>query len=92
MGHFNAASSIGFILGPVVGGHVAEMKDGFYLVAFLSGGIFFVNYGLYGKAFSYIINRSKSMLICNGLLKLTDDLCKLIELISQNGVTDITVS
>ncbi|KAL4233283.1 Sugar transporter [Mactra antiquata] len=46
MGHFNAASSIGFILGPVVGGHIAVMKDGFYLVATLSGVVFLINYVL----------------------------------------------
>lgn len=46
MGHFNAASSIGFILGPSVGGHIAEMEGGFYLVALLAGAIFFINLAL----------------------------------------------
>ena len=44
IGHFNAASSIGFILGPPVGGHIAEMKDGFYLVSLLTGIVFFLNF------------------------------------------------
>ncbi|KAK7494558.1 hypothetical protein BaRGS_00014211, partial [Batillaria attramentaria] len=43
LGHFNAASSIGFILGPVVGGHVAELPGGFHYVAVISGCVFVLN-------------------------------------------------
>ncbi|XP_052811530.1 major facilitator superfamily domain-containing protein 9-like isoform X1 [Mya arenaria] len=46
IGNFNAVSSVGFIVGPVVGGHVAERKGGFYLVALLAGLIFFINFVL----------------------------------------------
>lgn len=45
IGIFNAVSSIGFIVGPVVGGHIAEMKDGFYIVSLLTALIFFINFG-----------------------------------------------
>ena len=43
LGNFNAASSLGFILGPAVGGNIAELPHGFYLVALLTGFIFFLN-------------------------------------------------
>jgi hypothetical protein len=46
IGHFNAASSIGFILGPPVGGHIAELKGGFYLVSVLTGFVFLLNFGM----------------------------------------------
>ncbi|KAM4795944.1 major facilitator superfamily domain-containing protein 9 [Rhinophrynus dorsalis] len=45
MGRFNAASSIGFILGPIVGGYLTE-RGGFYLNCFLCSAIFIVNAGL----------------------------------------------
>ena len=45
LGHFNAVSSIGFILGPTVGGHLAEKPGGFYTVAILAGLLFFINFG-----------------------------------------------
>ncbi|KAF2986371.1 hypothetical protein EK904_003635 [Melospiza melodia maxima] len=43
MGRFNAASSVGFILGPVVGGYLAEFKGGFYQTAFICASIFLLN-------------------------------------------------
>ncbi|XP_061547859.1 major facilitator superfamily domain-containing protein 9 isoform X2 [Phycodurus eques] len=46
MGHFNAASSVGFILGPVVGGYLTEHEGGFYTSAFACAGIFLINAGL----------------------------------------------
>ncbi|XP_045196366.2 major facilitator superfamily domain-containing protein 9-like isoform X2 [Mercenaria mercenaria] len=46
IGHFNAASSIGFVLGPPVGGHIAELKGGFYLVSLLTGAVFLLNFVL----------------------------------------------
>ncbi|XP_061233685.1 major facilitator superfamily domain-containing protein 9 isoform X1 [Neopsephotus bourkii] len=46
MGRFNAASSVGFILGPVVGGYLTELKDGFYQTSFLCAFIFLLNAGL----------------------------------------------
>ena len=45
LGHFNGVSSIGFILGPAVGGHIAEKPGGFYTVAILAGMLFFINFG-----------------------------------------------
>ncbi|XP_051998788.1 major facilitator superfamily domain-containing protein 9-like [Xyrauchen texanus] len=46
MGHFNAASSVGFILGPVVGGYLSEHEGGFYLSSFVCAAIFLLNAGL----------------------------------------------
>ncbi|XP_051566955.1 major facilitator superfamily domain-containing protein 9-like [Myxocyprinus asiaticus] len=46
MGHFNAASSVGFILGPVVGGYLTEHEGGFYLSSFVCAVIFLLNAGL----------------------------------------------
>ncbi|KPP60834.1 major facilitator superfamily domain-containing protein 9-like [Scleropages formosus] len=46
MGHFNAASSVGFILGPVVGGYLAEHEGGFYTSSFACAAIFLLNAGL----------------------------------------------
>ncbi|OWK58219.1 Major facilitator superfamily domain-containing protein 9 [Lonchura striata] len=46
MGRFNAASSVGFILGPVVGGYLAEFKGGFYQTSFICAFIFLLNGGL----------------------------------------------
>ncbi|XP_026151274.1 major facilitator superfamily domain-containing protein 9 [Mastacembelus armatus] len=46
MGHFNAASSVGFILGPVVGGYLTEHEGGFYKSSFTCAAIFVLNAGL----------------------------------------------
>lgn len=46
MGHFNAASSVGFILGPVVGGYLTEHEGGFYMSSFACAAIFLLNAGL----------------------------------------------
>ncbi|XP_075446542.1 major facilitator superfamily domain-containing protein 9 [Ascaphus truei] len=46
MGRFNAASSMGFILGPVVGGCLTELPGGFYITSFLCSAIFIINAGL----------------------------------------------
>ncbi|KAI5621283.1 major facilitator superfamily domain-containing protein 9 [Silurus asotus] len=46
MGHFNAASSVGFILGPVVGGYLTEREGGFYLSSLVCSAIFVLNAGL----------------------------------------------
>lgn len=45
LGHFNASSNIGFILGPMVGGHLAELPGGFQYVACITGVVFWVNAG-----------------------------------------------
>ncbi|XP_068185179.1 major facilitator superfamily domain-containing protein 9 [Antennarius striatus] len=46
MGHFNAASSVGFILGPMVGGYLTEHEGGFYTSSFTCAVIFLINAGL----------------------------------------------
>ncbi|XP_013388108.1 major facilitator superfamily domain-containing protein 9 [Lingula anatina] len=45
-GRFNAVSSFGFILGPPVGGHIAELPGGFQLAVTVTGGIFILNAGM----------------------------------------------
>lgn len=45
MGYFNAASSVGFILGPVVGGYLTEHEGGFYTSSFTCAAIFLLNAG-----------------------------------------------
>lgn len=45
MGRFNAASSVGFILGPVVGGYLTELEGGFYQTSFICASIFLLNAG-----------------------------------------------
>ncbi|XP_022081912.1 major facilitator superfamily domain-containing protein 9-like isoform X2 [Acanthaster planci] len=42
-GRFNAASNIGFIIGPLCGGYLSEYEGGFYCVAMCTTAIFFVN-------------------------------------------------
>ncbi|XP_053445674.1 major facilitator superfamily domain-containing protein 9 isoform X2 [Nycticebus coucang] len=46
IGQFNTASSVGFILGPVVGGYLTELDGGFYLTAFICFSVFILNAGL----------------------------------------------
>ncbi|NXH10552.1 MFSD9 protein, partial [Bucco capensis] len=46
MGRFNAASSVGFILGPVLGGYLTQLQGGFYHTAFSCASIFLLNAGL----------------------------------------------
>ncbi|XP_061925782.1 major facilitator superfamily domain-containing protein 9 isoform X1 [Entelurus aequoreus] len=46
MGHFNAASSVGFILGPMVGGYLTEHEGGFYTSATACAAIFLLNAGV----------------------------------------------
>ena len=45
IGQFNAASSVGFILGPMVGGYLTELDGGFYLTAFICCCVFLLNAG-----------------------------------------------
>lgn len=51
IGIFNAASSIGFIVGPAVGGHIAQREGGFYIASLLAGTIFLINFGMYWFVF-----------------------------------------
>ncbi|XP_046517820.1 major facilitator superfamily domain-containing protein 9 isoform X2 [Equus quagga] len=46
IGRFNTASSVGFILGPMVGGYLTELDGGFYLTAFICFSVFILNAGL----------------------------------------------
>ncbi|ESO94911.1 hypothetical protein LOTGIDRAFT_144808, partial [Lottia gigantea] len=43
LGHFNAVSSMGFIIGPMIGGHIAEWPNGFNIVGISAAFIFFLN-------------------------------------------------
>ncbi|XP_062288267.1 major facilitator superfamily domain-containing protein 9 [Scomber scombrus] len=62
MGHFNAASSVGFILGPVVGGYLTEHEGGFYTSSFTCAAIFLINAGLV-----WMLPWSESLLHRNGI-------------------------
>ncbi|XP_037345280.2 major facilitator superfamily domain-containing protein 9 isoform X2 [Pungitius pungitius] len=61
MGHFNAASSVGFILGPVVGGYLTEHEGGFYTSSFTCAIIFLTNAGLV-----WMIPWSETLIYLNG--------------------------
>ncbi|XP_041463402.1 major facilitator superfamily domain-containing protein 9-like [Lytechinus variegatus] len=39
-GYFNGISSIGFIIGPLIGGHLAEMDNGFFKVSLITSALF----------------------------------------------------
>lgn len=43
-GNFNAFSSLGFVIGPLIGGHLAMQSNGFSKVTFLTGCIFVINF------------------------------------------------
>lgn len=45
IGQFNTASSVGFILGPMVGGYLTELDGGFYLTCFICFFVFILNAG-----------------------------------------------
>lgn len=42
-GNLNAAANIGFIIGPVLGGHLADIHGGFNIAAFITASIFLLN-------------------------------------------------
>jgi len=43
-GNFNAISNLGFVIGPLIGGHLAMQTNGFSKVATLTGVIFIINF------------------------------------------------
>ena len=44
-GRYNAVSTLGFVVGPVIGGHLADLPHGFQLVTALTAAVFLVNAG-----------------------------------------------
>ena len=44
LGNFNAFSNLGFVIGPLIGGHLAMHSNGFSKVATLTGTIFMINF------------------------------------------------
>ena len=40
LGRFNAISSVGFIVGPTIGGHIADLPGGFYLCGAMTAAVF----------------------------------------------------
>lgn len=44
LGYFNSASSLGFIIGPALGGHIADWNNGFFWICTLSSIMFFINF------------------------------------------------
>lgn len=82
MGHFNAASSVGFILGPVVGGYLTEHDGGFYTSAFTCAAIFVLNAGLV-----WMLPWNETVINCNGTngsSKTCPD-CSNYDKVTQNG-------
>lgn len=45
IGQLNTASSVGFILGPMVGGYLSELDGGFCLTCFICFSVFILNAG-----------------------------------------------
>ncbi|XP_045133495.1 major facilitator superfamily domain-containing protein 9-like [Portunus trituberculatus] len=45
-GTFNATSSMGFIVGPMLGGHLSEVPNGFRVVCSLAAALFIINFVL----------------------------------------------
>lgn len=43
-GNFNAFSNLGFVIGPLIGGHLAMQSNGFFKVAYVAATIFIVNF------------------------------------------------
>lgn len=48
-GYFTATSNIGFIVGPTIGGHLAEISDGFFLVTLVASMVFLFNAAIVWK-------------------------------------------
>lgn len=42
-GKLNSATAFGFMIGPAIGGHILELKDGFQLVAIVTSIVFVIN-------------------------------------------------
>lgn len=45
IGSYNAFASMGFIIGPTVGAHIAQREGGFQTVCLISAGAFIFNAG-----------------------------------------------
>lgn len=45
IGQLNTASSVGFILGPIIGGYLSELDGGFCLTCFICFSVFILNAG-----------------------------------------------
>lgn len=56
-GQFNSISSLGFILGPIIGGHLADFDGGFFLLSLITAFIFFIN----ALLVLFLIPKDKSM-------------------------------
>ena len=46
LGKFNSISSVGFVLGPILGGHIAAYQWGFNVCALMCATIFLLNFGM----------------------------------------------
>ena len=47
IGKLSAVSSCGFLVGPIIGGHLSEQTHGFYVISFLTAAIFLIETGGY---------------------------------------------
>ncbi|CAH1224761.1 MFSD9 [Branchiostoma lanceolatum] len=59
-GRFSAFSSMGFIVGPVVGGHLMVMEGGFLLVCLAGSALFFINLCIVWYALPHIDTGKKN--------------------------------
>lgn len=76
LGHSTAFSSLGFVIGPIIGGHLSELRSGFMYICFLTGLIFIINIG-----FVYMLperkSKKKSINVGEELFKSVQDLKKI---------------
>lgn len=52
LGRFHAVSNMGFIVGPVIGGHLSDLPGGFQLVALSTTALFLTSVGGYCMSFT----------------------------------------
>jgi MFS family permease len=76
LGQFNTASSIGFILGPMVGGYLTELEGGFYLTALICFSVFLLNAGKL-----MFMKRLFCVLILNSLCTMRQTHCSKVKVI-----------
>ncbi|XP_052349137.1 major facilitator superfamily domain-containing protein 9-like isoform X5 [Oncorhynchus keta] len=72
MGHFNVASSMGFMVGPVVGGYLTEHEGGFYTASFTCAAIFLLNAGRWGFSCAaiFLLNAGRCGFSCAAIFLL----------------------
>jgi hypothetical protein len=54
--HLVSFGAVGFVVGPAVGGHMAEMENGFHYVCCIVMLFFWANFGKYSTVQSHVMN------------------------------------